>query len=80
MRRIDEVTRGVTARDQYEMISRNVRYELYRQAISECVNNGLIVKSCGVFLGENSFTDMYKDVFKINHRPYLFCKVIIGAI
>jgi tRNA(Ile)-lysidine synthase TilS/MesJ len=32
-RRIDEVTRGVTARDAYEKISRTVRYDMYRRAV-----------------------------------------------
>jgi len=38
IRRIDEVTRGVTARDEYEKISRNVRYDLYRNTVSHCLD------------------------------------------
>ena len=35
-RRIDEVTRGVTARDEYETISRQVRYDFYRNTVADC--------------------------------------------
>merc|ERR1719502_2426278 len=32
---VDEVTRGVTARDQYEAISRDIRFGAYRTAAAE---------------------------------------------
>jgi hypothetical protein len=35
IRRVDEVTRGVTNRDEYEKISRDIRYEFYRTCIAE---------------------------------------------
>jgi tRNA(Ile)-lysidine synthetase-like protein len=35
VRRIDEVTRGITARDEYERIAREVRYSVYRSAVEE---------------------------------------------
>lgn len=34
-RRIDEVTRGITARDEYEAISRDVRYTFYQKIIRQ---------------------------------------------
>jgi tRNA(Ile)-lysidine synthase TilS/MesJ len=74
VRRIDEVTRGVTARDKYEKISRNVRYELYRKAISECVNKGRNEKSCGVFLGEN------RNVIKKVGIHEIFLRLIIHIL
>lgn len=55
-RRINEVTRGITARDDYERIAREIRFELYRQCSSEAakgcigvVNEG----SVGVMLGHH---------------------------
>ena len=59
VRRIDEVTRGVTKRDEYEKFSRNVRYELYRQTVKECVqvcnknNPSHQVSEVGVMLGHH---------------------------
>jgi tRNA(Ile)-lysidine synthetase-like protein len=35
-RRIDEVTRGITSRDDYEKISRDIRYQFYRDLIQQC--------------------------------------------
>jgi tRNA(Ile)-lysidine synthetase-like protein len=34
-RRIDEVTRGITARDDYERIARDIRFDLYRRCCAE---------------------------------------------
>jgi tRNA(Ile)-lysidine synthetase-like protein len=59
VRRIDEVTRGVTKRDEYEKFSRNVRYDLYRQTVEECIkvcnecNPLKQVKEVGVMLGHH---------------------------
>mmetsp|Transcript_15077 Transcript_15077/g.28365 ORF Transcript_15077/g.28365 Transcript_15077/m.28365 type:complete len:590 (-) Transcript_15077:100-1869(-) len=59
VRRIDEVTRGVTKRDEYEKISRNVRYDLYRQTVEECIkicnkcNPMKQIKEVGVMLGHH---------------------------
>ncbi|KAL3919289.1 MAG: hypothetical protein SGARI_007243, partial [Bacillariaceae sp.] len=33
-RRIGEVTRGITARDDYERIARTIRYDMYREAVA----------------------------------------------
>jgi hypothetical protein len=35
VRRVDEVTRGVTSRDEYEKVSRDIRYGFYRTCIEE---------------------------------------------
>ena len=37
VRVINEVTRGVTKRDEYEKFSRNIRYEIYRETVAECI-------------------------------------------
>ena len=39
VRRIDHVTRGVTARDEYEKISRQVRYDFYRHTLRQYPND-----------------------------------------
>jgi tRNA(Ile)-lysidine synthase TilS/MesJ len=35
VRRVDEVTRGVTSRDEYEKVSRDIRYGFYRTCTEE---------------------------------------------
>jgi tRNA(Ile)-lysidine synthetase-like protein len=35
-RRIGEVTRGETARDEYEQVARTARYDFYRQTVEDC--------------------------------------------
>ncbi len=60
VRRINEVTRGKTKRDEYEKVSRNVRYELYKSTIAKCIkeiardypNSGKI-REVGVMLGHH---------------------------
>jgi tRNA(Ile)-lysidine synthetase-like protein len=37
-RRIDEVTRGVTDRDEYERVARSIRYQFYRDQVEESEN------------------------------------------
>ena len=58
VRRIDEVTRGVTKRDEYELYSRNARYDLYRQTVTACIQICGESRSCevsevGVMLGHH---------------------------
>lgn len=59
LRRIDEVTRGETKRDEYEKISRNVRYDLYKITISKCIklctqnDPDHMIKEVGVMLGHH---------------------------
>jgi tRNA(Ile)-lysidine synthase TilS/MesJ len=38
VRRVDEVTRGVTSRDEYEKVSRDIRYGFYRACMAEEVH------------------------------------------
>ncbi len=45
IRRIDEVTRGVTEREKYERITREIRYSLYREALA--------IAGGGVLLGHH---------------------------
>ena len=49
-RRIDEVTRGVTSRDDYERIAREIRYQFYRDTIqiySDDTNRAPVSRSRG---------------------------------
>jgi tRNA(Ile)-lysidine synthetase-like protein len=46
-RRIDEVTRGVTDRDEYERVARSIRYQFYRDQVEECEN------AVGIVLGHH---------------------------
>lgn len=55
-RKIDEVTRGVTARDDYERIAREIRFELYRQCSLEAAkgfSNMTNEGNVGVMLGHH---------------------------
>jgi uncharacterized protein (DUF924 family) len=54
-RRIDEVTRGVTARDDYERIAREIRFDLYRRCSNEAVGKHGNMNQCsvGVMLGHH---------------------------
>lgn len=38
IRRVDEVTRGVTNRDDYEKISRDIRYSFYKTCMQQVVD------------------------------------------
>ena len=59
VRRIDEVTRGETKRDEYEKVSRNVRYDLYKDTIAGCIevctalNPKRALHEVGVMLGHH---------------------------
>jgi len=59
IRRINEVTRGVTKRDEYEQVSRHLRYDLYRQIRTECItectqnNPQHTILEVGVMLGHH---------------------------
>ena len=66
-RRIDEVTRGVTARDEYERISRRVRYDLYRQAAQRASEGRPEVGDVGVVLGHHR-GDLRENVLSNAHR------------
>jgi tRNA(Ile)-lysidine synthetase-like protein len=69
IRRIDEVTRGVTKRDEYELVSRNVRYDLYRQTVSECMEicNVGDPSQIGVMLGHHK-GDVIENVISNSNK------------
>jgi len=53
-RRIDEVTRGITARDEYEKLSRDVRYTFYQNIIRQYASQDQCdPKMIGVVLGHH---------------------------
>ena len=63
---IDEVTRGVTARDDYERITREARYNLYRQTVEE-FRNGDLDMEIGVMLGHHR-GDLRENVLSNSHK------------
>jgi tRNA(Ile)-lysidine synthetase-like protein len=62
---IDEVTRGVTARDAYEKIAREIRYSVYREAVQECRRGTAI--EVGVMLGHHR-GDLRENVLSNAHK------------
>jgi len=68
VRRIDEVTRGIAARDDYERIARSIRFEAYRDAIVECKEEfGDSVTDVGVMLGHHR-GDLRENVLSNAHK------------
>ena len=68
VRRIDEVTRGVTARDAYEKISRQVRYSFYRETMQRYGKLlGIGVQEIGVVLGHHR-GDLRENVLSNAHK------------
>lgn len=65
-RTIDEVTRGVTARDDYERIAREARYEMYRTTVAECRNGDSKIE-IGVMLGHHR-GDLRENVLSNSHK------------
>ena len=68
-RRIDEVTRGITARDDYERIAREIRYDSYRQAVASAeqllnVDDRPVI---GVMLGHHR-GDLRENVLSNAHK------------
>jgi tRNA(Ile)-lysidine synthetase-like protein len=59
-RRIDEVTRGITARDEYERIAREIRYQAYRDAIAEFDGIGILLGHHKGDLRENVLSNAHK--------------------
>ncbi|GAX20637.1 hypothetical protein FisN_32Hh019 [Fistulifera solaris] len=59
-RRIDEVTRGITARDEYERIAREIRYQAYRDAIEEFDGIGILLGHHKGDLRENVLSNAHK--------------------
>lgn len=74
-RKIDEVTRGVTSRDDYERISREVRYTSYREAIAAVLplldengnHNQSKIENIGVMLGHH-LGDLRENVLSNAHK------------
>ena len=64
VRRIEEVTRGVTARDEYEQRARQMRYGLYRTVAQQSSEGGAIV---GVMLGHHR-GDLRENVLSNAHK------------
>mmetsp|Transcript_25543 Transcript_25543/g.52705 ORF Transcript_25543/g.52705 Transcript_25543/m.52705 type:complete len:981 (+) Transcript_25543:126-3068(+) len=65
-RRIDEVTRGVTARDDYERIAREIRFGLYRECSIEAKGCGE-GEGVGIMLGHHR-GDLRENVISNAHR------------
>jgi tRNA(Ile)-lysidine synthase TilS/MesJ len=65
-RRIGEVTRGVTARDDYERIAREIRFDLYRQCCAEA-SNGTNEHGIGIMLGHHR-GDIRENVISNAHK------------
>lgn len=68
LRRIDEVTRGITARDDYERIAREARYNCYRETIQLCKDvSGDSTIEVGVMLGHHR-GDLRENVLSNCHK------------
>lgn len=71
VRRIEEVTRGITARDEYEQRARQMRYDMYRSVALECLQQqtqqdqqkGIV----GVMLGHHR-GDLRENVLSNAHK------------
>ncbi|KAG7337842.1 tRNAIle-lysidine synthetase [Nitzschia inconspicua] len=70
-RRIGEVTRGITARDDYERIARTIRYDSYREAVAKAravlPNNNDRGAVVGVMLGHHR-GDLRENVLSNAHK------------
>eukprot|EP00545_Synedropsis_sp_CCMP1620_P006697 CAMPEP_0119010016 /NCGR_PEP_ID=MMETSP1176-20130426/4735_1 /TAXON_ID=265551 /ORGANISM="Synedropsis recta cf, Strain CCMP1620" /LENGTH=736 /DNA_ID=CAMNT_0006962609 /DNA_START=304 /DNA_END=2514 /DNA_ORIENTATION=+ len=68
LRKIDEVTRGLTARDEYERIAREARYACYRETVQLCKDNfGDSAIVVGVMLGHHR-GDLRENVLSNSHK------------
>ena len=65
-RKIDEVKRGVTSRDDYERIAREIRFSLYRQCSAEA-SNGMKEGGVGIMLGHHR-GDLRENVISNAHK------------
>ena len=66
VRRIDEITRGITARDEYETQARQVRYDMYRTVALECTKRHPQA-TVGVMLGHHR-GDLRENVLSNAHK------------
>lgn len=60
VKRIEELTRGVTARDQYEVETRNIRYDLYADTMAETGAPSMLVGHHRGDVQENIICNMFK--------------------
>jgi tRNA(Ile)-lysidine synthase TilS/MesJ len=60
VRRIDELTRGVTARDEYEVETRNIRYDLYAETIARTGAPSMLVGHHRGDVQENIICNLFK--------------------
>ena len=69
IRRIDEVTRGIDARDDYERIAREARYDCYRETVKLCRKDvsGDASVDIGVMLGHHR-GDLRENVLSNAHK------------
>ena len=68
LRKINEVTRGITARDDYERIAREARYDSYRETVRLCKDvNGDSTIEVGVMLGHHR-GDLRENVLSNSHK------------
>lgn len=71
VRRINEVTRGITARDEYEKIARTIRFDLYRATASACLVQSTASDESnhdvGVILGHHR-GDLRENVLSNAHK------------
>lgn len=65
-RKIDEVTRGVTARDDYEKIAREIRFDLYRESCAQA-SSGTKEGGIGIMLGHHR-GDLRENVISNAHK------------
>lgn len=65
-RRIDEITRGVTARDDYEREARSIRYGTYREVVQRACDSGN-QNPVGVMLGHHK-GDLRENVLSNAHK------------
>ena len=66
VRRIDEITRGITARDEYETQARQVRYDMYRTVALDCIKRHPQA-TVGVMLGHHR-GDLRENVLSNAHK------------
>ena len=61
-RRIDEVTRGVTKREEYELVARDIRYGLYRQVLDQFQARGICFGHHRGDVQENVISNLMKGL------------------
>lgn len=60
VKRIDDLTRGVTARDEYEVETRNIRYELYAETTARTGAPSMLVGHHRGDVQENVICNLFK--------------------